>query len=442
MANKFLAKFAEMTAVMVNPDSLMRFQAHLEGLAANYNDRELAAANDNADDGFWFPDGDWRAQLRPYVVKDGVLHIPVKGVLLHDFPYQFYSYATGYAYIERAMKRGMADGNVKGIALVIDSPGGEVAGNFALVDKIYAMRGIKPIRAFAAESAYSAAYSIASAADKIVVSRSGGVGSIGVVTSHVDISKMLDDIGYKITFIFAGQHKVDGNPYETLKPEVKERIQARIDELYTIFVQTVARNRDMEEQSVRDTEALTFSAAQATSNGLADDIGELDDSLTAFAVELEEGNEQMANAATNESMDVEKLKADARAEGKVEGLAEGKALGLKEGATAEHARWSGIFAHDAAKGKPKAAAKIAGNKAHLSIEDAADLLADMPEEKAEAGAGTTEAKNETAEGFVAAMNGQKPVDVGTAGEADPAATAKDERINRTLAHFDKKKDAA
>src|SRR5690606_35412971 len=106
-----------------------------------------------------------------------------------------------------------------------------------------------------------------------------GVGSIGVVTSHVDMSKMMDDIGYKITFIHAGKHKVDGNSYESLKPEVKERIQARINELYDVFVATVARNRGLDEQAVRDTEALTFSPSEAMSKGLADSVGPLDDAV-------------------------------------------------------------------------------------------------------------------------------------------------------------------
>src|SRR5699024_6624417 len=113
---------------------------------------------------FWFQDDDWRSSLRPYVVRDGVLQIPVKGVLLHNFPYQFGSWATGYTYIQRAFERGLDDDQVKGIALVVDSPGGEVAGNFDLVDKMYERRDEKPVRAYAAEMALSAAYSIASVA--------------------------------------------------------------------------------------------------------------------------------------------------------------------------------------------------------------------------------------------------------------------------------------
>ncbi|TOL42864.1 serine peptidase, partial [Vibrio parahaemolyticus] len=71
-----------------------------------------------------------------------------------------------------------------GICLDIDSPGGEVAGCFDLVDLIYELRGKKPIYAILSENAYSAAYAIASAADKIYVPRTGGVGSVGVIVIH------------------------------------------------------------------------------------------------------------------------------------------------------------------------------------------------------------------------------------------------------------------
>lgn len=446
MSNPFIARFED-TAALVHPDQHRRFTACLMALNLDIsgNQRALAAAS-GTDDEFWFAEGDWRGILRPYRVINGILHVPVKGVLLHDFGYQYFDYATGYVYIEKAIERGMADGNVKGIALVIDSPGGEVAGNFALVDKIYAWRGEKPIRAYASESAYSAAYSIASAADSITVSRTGGVGSIGVVTSHVDVSKMLDDIGYKITFIFAGAHKVDGNPYEALKPEVKERIQARIDELYSIFVQTVARNRDMAEQDVRATEALTFTATEATQNGLADFIGERDASIAAFAVELslEDGDEHMAipngNAAATgvDPVEVEKMKTEAHAAGKAEGLNEGKALGLKEGAAAMQTRISAIFELAEAKNRPAAAHMLAFDT-DKSPEECAKSLAKLPEEKA--AATNNEKPNATRDGFSATMDKDGNPDVGTPGEADAEATEKENRRERAMAHFGKKSAA-
>ena len=128
---------------------------------------------------------------------------------LHDFPFALGDWATGYDYIWRAFQRGCGDfatGAIKGIALIEDTPGGMVAGCFDAVDKMVALKeqiGV-PVRAFAHESAYSAGYAVATVADHIVVSRTGGVGSIGVVTSHLDHSGMMEQRGLKITFIVSG----------------------------------------------------------------------------------------------------------------------------------------------------------------------------------------------------------------------------------------------
>jgi capsid assembly protease len=242
----------------------------------------------STDDAFWTELGDWGSEIRPYVIADGVLQIPVKGVLLHDFPYAFFGYATGYDYIWRAFERGMEDGSVRGIALVIDSPGGMVAGCFNACDKMTALSATagKPVRAYAAESAYSAAYAIAAVADTITVSRTGGVGSVGVVTMHVDVSGALQQQGVKVTYVHAGKHKVDGNSSEPLSATARARIQSRIDEMYGIFVDHVAGCRGMSADDVRATEALCFTASEAKSNGLADAIGALDDSLAEFAADL------------------------------------------------------------------------------------------------------------------------------------------------------------
>ena len=77
----------------------------------------------NASDDFWDEDV-WYAYYRPYTVENGVLNIPVAGVLLNNFPYQLGRWATGYAYIEAAVQRGLDDPEVMGILFVEDSPGG------------------------------------------------------------------------------------------------------------------------------------------------------------------------------------------------------------------------------------------------------------------------------------------------------------------------------
>ncbi len=415
--NPLVARF-DSTPSLVAAECQTLFQSCLHQAASvtahiEARTREDAVAPQMADE-FWFHPDDWRAQFRPYVVKDGVLHIPVKGVLLHNFPYAIGSWATGYHYIWKAFERGLSDGSVKGIALLIDSPGGEVAGNFDLVDKMFAARGTKSVRAYASESAYSAAYSIASVADTITVSRTGGVGSIGVVTAHVDYSQAMAKEGVKLTFIHAGKHKVDGNPYEPLKPEVKERIKTRIDELYAVFVLTVARNRGMNEEKVRDTEALTFTATQAVSIGLADEIGSFEDAVAAFAADLSlnDEDEQMSEkektaavqAASTEALDA------ARAEGFAAGKAEGKAEGVKEGAAAERTRINAILGSEEGKKRPKAALSAA-LKTEMSAEAADAFLADLDEEKAVTPA-ASKGKTGAAQDFATAMNNAEHPELG------------------------------
>lgn len=332
MTNPWLAQFANEPA-LVAPHLNDRFEACLNALVGEDFSASIQAARaEGQGDDFWTELGERATKwFRPYVVRDGLLLVPVKGVLLNSFPYQFGNWATGYEYIWKCVERGLADQNVRGIAFVIDSPGGMVAGNFDLVDRIYAGRAVKQMRAFASESAYSAAYSIASAAHKVIVSRTGGVGSIGVVTSHIDASKMMDEIGWKITFIYAGKHKVDGNPYEALPDDVKARIQARVDELYGVFVDTVARNRNLDAAAVRATEALTYTATEAIEIKLADAVGSLDAALAEFAAEIDnpdEGDETMT------TLTVASVKADHAAIAAAL-IAEGKEAGKAEAKTGE-----------------------------------------------------------------------------------------------------------
>ncbi|NEH44757.1 S49 family peptidase [Rhizobium leguminosarum] len=288
--NALLSTFHD-TPAMLHPGMQRRFEAFLGSAQLTLSRIDAPTSNVVMQDDFWPVPDSWLATYRPYIVKNGILMIPVKGVLLFGVGYAIGDYATGYVYIAKALERGLADPQVKGIAFIIDSPGGHVAGNFDLADKIFNARGQKPIHAFAAENAYSAAYSIASACKTVTVARTGGLGSIGVVTVHLDASKAIDGAGLKVTFIHYGKHKVDGNAYEALPADVKDRIQARIDNLGELFVSTVARNRAMDAQAVRDTEALTFGADEAVSLGLADKVGVLDGAIADFASYLSSSKE-------------------------------------------------------------------------------------------------------------------------------------------------------
>jgi capsid assembly protease len=404
--NPFLARFAS-EPVLVSEHHGDRFAACLSSAVAHPAYAQIVehAAQAN-DDEFWPAPDDWLASYRPYSVRDGILQIPVQGVLVNNFGYAVGGMITGYNYIRKAFERGMSDPDVRGIALAIDSPGGEVAGNFDLVDVMFEKRGSKPVRAFAAENAYSAAYSIASVADQIVVSRTGGVGSIGVVTMHADMSEALAKDGVKITFIHFGKHKVEGNSYEPLSADAKARIQMRIDALGELFVATVARNRGLSEKAVRDTEALTYMAADAVSIGLADSIGQFDDAVAAFAAQLSRP-EEFSMSGQKEVAAVDQAAVEAA---RVEAHAAGKADGVREGAASERARISAILALDESKTRRESALTLALS-AEVSVDTAKAILANLPEQKAPAAEAPVAAGNKAL--FDAAMQASGNPNVGS-----------------------------
>lgn len=385
--NQIAAMFAGEPA-LVSHERAEQFAACIAGLAARPHIDEMLAETSAATSTFWPDPESWKATYRPYDVVNGVLHIPVKGVLLHNFPWADGNYATGYEYILRAFERGCEDfaaGNIKGIALVLHTPGGMVAGCGDTADKMADLKAAVgvPVRSFAHESAYSAGYWIASVADHIAVSSTGGVGSIGVVTSHMDVSEALGKQGVKITFIHAGKFKVEGNAYEPLSADAKARIQARIDELYQVFVSAVARNRGMDEQAVRDTEALTFSATQALSNELADSIGSFEDTLSAFADHLSsEGDIVMANLVTA-AVDQAAIDAAVATALETERTAAAAASATAASAaavaavSADRERQKAITGCDEATGRTDLASHIALNTS-MNVDDAKAMLAAAP----------------------------------------------------------------
>ncbi|EHV0233322.1 S49 family peptidase, partial [Salmonella enterica] len=185
---------------------------------------------------------------------EGVAVIPVHGTLVQKLgSLRPYSGMTGYDGIRHAYLSALADPDVKAICLDIDSPGGEVAGCFDLVDEIYQSRGVKPVHAILTECAYSAAYAIASAADRIVVPRTGGVGSVGVIVMHVDWSQKIKSDGLQVTIITYGDRKAETSPYIPLSDVARASLQDEVDAIGRLFVETVARNRGIADDVIRKT---------------------------------------------------------------------------------------------------------------------------------------------------------------------------------------------
>jgi len=187
---------------------------------------------------------------------------------------------------------------VAGIVLDVDSPGGIVSGTPELAERIFRARGQKPISAVANSFMASAGYWIGSAADEVVMTPSAEAGSIGVLSAHVDYSAALEQEGIKVTFVHAGQYKVEGNPYEPLEQEARDEIQRAVDYYYDLFTRAVGKFRGMTPRQVKSDlgKGRVMRAKQAVESGMADRIATLGEVIQGMAEKLA-GQQQRSRKA-------------------------------------------------------------------------------------------------------------------------------------------------
>ena len=229
--------------------------------------------------GFAPPDRN-AAQSESSAGQSGIAVIPIYGTLVRRTQgLEAQSGLTSYAGIAMALDTALTDPNVAAIVLDIDSPGGESSGVFDLADRIRAATAIKPVWAVANDMAFSAAYALGSAASRLIVSRTGGVGSIGVIAMHVDQSVKDQQDGIAYTAVFAGDRKNDLNPHAPITGEAQSFLQGEVNRIYDLFATTVAKHRGMGVNTIKGTQAALFFGADAVASGLADDVGTLDEAI-------------------------------------------------------------------------------------------------------------------------------------------------------------------
>lgn len=323
------------------------------------------------------------SERKPFLFANGIAVIPVWGALLHRDGWCD-SYATGYDYIASRFAAAMGDEDVKGIVLDLNSYGGHVAGNFELAEMIREARDRKPVAAIVDSRALSGGYSLASAASKIYATPSADIGSVGVVLTHMSYEKMLEEFGIKVTFVYAGDHKVDGNPYEDLPDDVKAALQASVQRSYEQFVSLVATNRGIDAEAVRATQARVYDASEALTLNLVDAVMPARAAYAAFMEETVAGSSLSTQQKKGKKMTTEN-KQNKRAGGDEEEeiTRDDLTTARQQGASAEQTRIAGIISCDAATGRSKLANHFAF-KTSMSVEDAKAALEAAPKEDASA----------------------------------------------------------
>lgn len=315
-----------------------------------------------------------KAAAPDYEVINGTARIPVYGIISKRarLIHRNSSPGTSTLEIERDLKAALDDPQVRDIVLDIDSPGGGVDGVLELSDMIYACRGKKKIVAYANGDMCSAAYWIGSAAEKIYASRGSDVGSIGVYSAVYDYSVANHNAGVKTEVIKAGRNKAAGHPDKPLTPEDRQVIQKRIDHIYDLFVEAVARNRGISADDVMEVATGdVFIGQEALDVGLVDGICTFDSLFSGQPARNTAPGKKTTAAADGqgpEGLDIDKTAENAEKHNQEEAMfdvktatpdqlkaenkgladaliAEGKTAGAAEAKAAELKRTEGIIAN-------------------------------------------------------------------------------------------------
>lgn len=168
--------------------------------------------------------------------------------------------------------------HLKGILLVIDSPGGAIAPSVEISEAIKRINSKIPVIVYAQGAMASGSYLAGVWADSIVANRGAMLGSIGVIINGVDLSELAKKIGISSQIVKAGIYKEAGTLMRPWNMQEEEMLKGLVQEQYWMFVEEVVHARELDiSQEPNFAQGRILSAKNALELGLIDKIGSMHD---------------------------------------------------------------------------------------------------------------------------------------------------------------------
>ncbi|MHC1744336.1 MAG: signal peptide peptidase SppA [Syntrophobacteraceae bacterium] len=184
----------------------------------------------------------------------------------------------------RSLKSFRNDPNIKAILVRIDSPGGGIAPSQELYRELKRFSQEKPVVSSLGSVAASGGYYVAVGTQRIISNPGTITGSIGVISYFPNLKDLFEKIGFHTVIVKSGQFKDVGNPGREMTQQEKDLIQVTIDEAHRQFITDVAQGRKLPEEKVREVaDGRIFMGETALRLGLVDELGNMEDAVTAAA---------------------------------------------------------------------------------------------------------------------------------------------------------------
>ena len=201
-----------------------------------------------------------------------IARIPIQGVITGDGASSLAQESVSSQTIVQFIHEADENSNVKVILLEINSPGGSAVASDEIASALKQTQ--KPVVALIREVGASGGYWIASAADHIIANRMSITGSIGVISSYLELSQLMEKYGVHYEQLMAGEYKDLGTPFRELKPDERNLLQAKLDTIHQFFIEEVAMNRNLSVAKVqRIATGEFYLGIEAQKLGLVDELG-------------------------------------------------------------------------------------------------------------------------------------------------------------------------
>ena len=220
----------------------------------------------------------------PAKLSGNVAVIPINGMILTTSG----GFGAGNAfagdiisYIEEVDNNGY-----DAIVFRINSPGGSAVASDEIAAAI--LKTNTPTVAFIEEVGASGGYWVASAADYVVANRMSITGSIGVISSYLEFSGLMEEYGVGYERLVSGDRKDMGIPFRKLDAVEKHIMQIKLDKIHDYFIEAVAKNRNLTQGEVIALATGEFYlGVEAYERGLVDSLGGIDEVETYLKKEYE-----------------------------------------------------------------------------------------------------------------------------------------------------------
>lgn len=216
-------------------------------------------------------------------IHEGLALISLTGVMTkrtHCLAQMFGGGGASTLQAETAFRQAQVNPNVRDIAFILETPGGDVNGSFDLANTVFDVNKTKDVYTYITDQATSGGTLVGSQGSRVFANDNGLSGSIGVYTTLVDSTEAYKQRGMQLHVVKAGKYKAIGAPGQPISEQDLAIVQDRVNDYHKLFLKAIVRQRNLTREQLNSvSDAQVFVGSKGVDTGLVDEIASFDDAI-------------------------------------------------------------------------------------------------------------------------------------------------------------------